>query len=177
VVGSEHKRETVLAQGADHVIAKSREALWPEAERLSPEGYHVVLDANGAETLRQSYAHLKPTGRLVVYGFHTMLSRGKDRPNWLKLAIDFLRTPRFNPLELTNDNKSVLAFNLSYLFDEMPLYHEAMSDLLEGLERGRLHALPVKALPFEEVREAHRLLHGGETVGKLVLTLPEGARS
>ena len=28
--------------------------------------------------LAQSYAHLRSTGRLVVYGFHTMLSRGSD---------------------------------------------------------------------------------------------------
>jgi NADPH:quinone reductase-like Zn-dependent oxidoreductase len=171
VVGSAHKRDTVLAQGADAVIVKSQEALWPAAERLCPDGYHVVLDANGAETLRESYAHLRPTGRLVIYGFHTMLSRGKDTPNWLKLAWDFLRTPRFNPLELTNDNKCVLAFNLSYLFDEMPLFHEAMSDLLGQLKAGHLRPLPVKALPLAEVREAHRLLHAGETVGKLVLTV------
>jgi NADPH:quinone reductase-like Zn-dependent oxidoreductase len=170
VVGAEHKRDTALAQGADAVIVKSRESLWPAAERLSPGGYHVVLDANGAETLRQSYAHLCPTGRLVVYGFHTMLSRGRDKPNWLKVAWDFLRTPRFSPLAMTDANKGVLAFNLSYLFDQMPLYHEAMGDLLAELAAGRLRPLALQKLPLEEVREAHRLLHGGETVGKLVLT-------
>jgi synaptic vesicle membrane protein VAT-1 len=172
VVGSEHKRDAALAQGADAVIVKSREALWPAAERLSPAGYHVVLDANGAETLRQSYAHLCPTGRLVIYGFHTMLSRGRDRPNWLKVAWDFLRTPRFSPLAMTNANKGVLAFNLSYLFDQMPLYQEAIAELLAELQAGRLRPLPVQSLPFEQVQEAHRLLHSGATVGKLVLTLP-----
>jgi NADPH:quinone reductase-like Zn-dependent oxidoreductase len=171
VVGAEHKRDTALEQGADGVIVKSREALWPAAERLCPDGYHVVLDANGAETLRQSYAHLRPTGRLVVYGFHTMLSRGSDRPNWFKVAWDFLRTPRFSPLAMTDANKCVLAFNLSYLFDQMPLYHEAMDELLAQLKAGRLRPLPVQTLPFDQVREAHRLLHGGATVGKLVLTL------
>lgn len=172
VVGAEHKREVALAQGADAVVVKSREPLWPTVERHCPDGFHCVLDANGAETLRQSYRHLCPTGRLVVYGFHTMLSRGKDRPNFLKLARDWLRTPRFDPLEMTNSNKGVLAFNLSYLFDEMPLYREAMTDLLRLLANGDVRPLPVKPVPFEDVAEAHRLLHGGETVGKLVLTLP-----
>jgi NADPH:quinone reductase-like Zn-dependent oxidoreductase len=72
---------------------------------------------------------------------------------------------------MTDANKGVLAFNLSYLFDEMPLYREAIGDLLGELAACKLRPLPVKRIPFEDVAEAHRLLHGGETVGKLVLTL------
>ncbi len=169
VVGSAHKVEVARAQGADAVIDKSQESLWESAERHAPEGYHVVLDANGAETLRQSYAHLRPTGRLVIYGFHSMLTRGKERPNWLKLAVDFLRTPSFRPLQMTDVNCGVLAFNLSYLFDELPLYAEAMSDLLDELERGKIRPLPVETLPLEQVAEAHRRLHSGESVGKIAL--------
>ena len=131
----------------------------------------MILDANGADTLRGSYRHLRSTGRLVVYGFHTMLSRGSDRPNYFKLLVQLLRTPSFHPLRMTNENKGVLAFNLSYLFDEMPLFHEAIADLLAGLERGELKPLPVTALPFEQVAEAHRLLHSGSTVGKIALVL------
>ena len=41
--------------------------------------------------------------------------RQGGRPGWLKLAWDYLRTPRFNPLDLTTDNTSVLAFNLSWI--------------------------------------------------------------
>ena len=54
----------------------------------------------------------------MVYGFHSMFSKGLGKPNWFKLLWDYLRTPRFNPLQMTNDNHSVLAFNLSYLFDK-----------------------------------------------------------
>ena len=86
------------------VIDKSSEPLWAAAERLAPEGYDVVLDANGVETLRQSYRHVASAGKLVVYGFHTMLPRQGGRPSYPKLAVDFLRMPRFNPLDLCNDN-------------------------------------------------------------------------
>ena len=60
-----------------------------------------------------------------------MMPRRGGRPNWPKLAIDFLRTPRYSPLSLTNDNKSVLAFNLSYLFDRVELLEDGMRGLLE----------------------------------------------
>src|SRR5687768_7030601 len=110
VVGSTHKVELVRALGADHVIDKSAEDLWKTAERISPEGYEVIADANGVETIKGSYRHLAATGKLVVYGFATMFDRNPSRGrfSWLKLAIGWLRTPRFDPLRMTNENRSVL---------------------------------------------------------------------
>ena len=131
----------------------------------------MVLDANGVSTLRGSFDHLKPTGRLVVYGFASMLPRGRGRPNWIKLAWDYLRTPRFNPLEMTSANKSVLAFNLSYLFEQEALFVHAMERLLDWVAEGRLNPPSITAFAFDEVAAAHRALESGTTVGKLVLTV------
>lgn len=170
VVGAAHKVDAVRALGADAVIDKRAEPLWPAAERLAPGGYEVVLDANGVETLRQSYQHLAPTGRLVIYGFHTMFPRsGRGRPRYLTLARDYVRTPRFDPFDMTTANKSVLAFNLSYLFDKAEILTEAMDDLTGWLAAGKLAAPRVTVYPLDDVAGAHRALESGSTVGKLVL--------
>jgi NADPH:quinone reductase-like Zn-dependent oxidoreductase len=169
VVGASHKVDPVRRLGAIDVIDKSREDLWQAAERISPEGYHVVLDANGVATLRKSYRHLAPVGKLVVYGFHSMLPREGGRPNRLRLLWDYMRTPRFNPFSLTTRNRSVLGFNLSFLFDRSELLHEAMDQLLRWVEEGKIQPLSVQAYPFEQVSQAHRDLESGQTVGKLVL--------
>ncbi len=169
VVGAPHKVEYVRSLGADAVIDKSSETLWRMVERLAPEGCDVILDANGAETLRQGYDHLAPAGRLVIYGFHSMLPRHGGRPNWPKLAWQWLRTPRFNPLDMTTTNRSVLAFNLSFLFDRKDILIEAMDWLLARAAAGQLKPAPTTVLPFAEVAEAHRRLESGETMGKLVL--------
>jgi NADPH:quinone reductase-like Zn-dependent oxidoreductase len=171
VVGGTHKVETARGHGADHIIDTSRQDLWSSAERIAPRGFDVILDANGARSLRQSYAHLGAPGRLVVYGFHTMFSRGRGRPSWPKLAVDSLRTPRFHPLRMAADNRSVLAFNLSYLFHEKEALSEAMVRLMAWLEAGRIRPLPTTTYPIEAVAEAHRALETGTTVGKLVLTM------
>lgn len=171
VVGGAHKVELASACGADHVIDKRSQPLWTRARELAPDGYHVVLDANGTETLKQSYRHLAPTGALVVYGFHTMLPRSGGRPRWGKLAVDWLRMPRFDPLQLTGDNKSVLAFNLSYLFDEQDLLQEALGELLSLVDAGVLPPPPVRSWPLERVADAHAALESGETTGKLALTM------
>ena len=174
VVGAAHKVDHVRALGADLVIDKSQGDLWRAAEQFAPAGYDVVLDANGAETIGASFRHLAPTGRLVVYGFATMLPRGKGagesgKPRWAKLAIDWLRTPRFDPLTMTNENKSVMAFNLSYLFDRPDLLAESMQALTAWVDEGKLPAPRVQTFPLDRVAEAHRAIESGTTIGKLVL--------
>ena len=169
VVGASHKVEVAKAVGADAVIDKSKEDLWTEARAHAPRGYDVVCDANGVATLRESYRHLRQAGKLVIYGFHTMMPKEGGKPNWPKLAVDWLRTPRFNPLDLTNDSKSVLAFNLSYLFDRTDLLELFVADLREWLEEGKIQAPPVGEYAFEDVARAHADIESGMTVGKLVL--------
>ena len=171
VVGGSRKVQVALDHGADHVIDTSRQDLWSSADKIAPRGFDVILDANGAASLRRSYAHLGAPGRLVVYGFHTMFRRGRGRPSWPKLAFEYLRTPRFQPLHMTAHNRSVLAFNLSYLFDEKEALAEAMARLLAWLEAGRIRLLPTTTYPIEAVAEAHRALETGDTFGKLVLTM------
>jgi len=168
VVGATHKVEHARRMGADAVIDKSAQALWPAAEALAPAGFDAIFDANGVATLGDSYAHLAPTGRLLVYGFHSMLPRD-GRLNWLKLARDWWRTPRFNPLHMTRDNKSVLAANLSFLQSHAPSLRAGMLWLLDRVEKGELQPLPVETWPLQQAAEAQRRLESGQTLGKLAL--------
>jgi synaptic vesicle membrane protein VAT-1 len=168
VVGSAHKVEVCRANGADHVIDKSASDLWREAERFAPEGYQAIFDANGVATLARSYAHLAPTGVLAIYGFHTMLPRN-GRLNWLRLAWHWLRTPRFSPLRMTQENRSVIAANLSFLQSQAPRLREGMQWLLERFAEGRLRPLPVETFPLANAADAQRRIESGASVGKLAL--------
>lgn len=169
VVGGAHKVALAKELGCDHVIDKSSEDLWRRAEAISPMGFDHVLDANGVSTLRESYEHLARPGKLVVYGFAAMMPKTGGRPSWLKLAADYVRTPRFDPLAMTKDSRSVLAFNLSYLFDRMDILEEGMVLLDACLRDGSFVPPPVQAYPLDDVARAHRDIESGKTVGKLVL--------
>jgi synaptic vesicle membrane protein VAT-1 len=169
VVGASHKVEYVRQLGANAIIDKSTQSLWGEAERLCPDGYDLVFDANGPETLAQSYAHLKPTGKLLVYGFHTMLPRQGGRINYVKAALGMLKMPRFNPLSMTTENKGVVAFNLSFLFGRIDLLQAAVSDLTAWVETGKIAVPKVRSFALADVAHAHQALESGETTGKLVL--------
>ncbi|HWS28086.1 MAG TPA: zinc-binding dehydrogenase, partial [Xanthomonadales bacterium] len=168
VVGGAHKREAALAAGCDAVIDKARDELWLHARTFSPAGYQAIFDANGVSTLGQSYRYLAPTGRLLIYGFASMLPHD-GRLNWFKLAWDWLRTPRYNPLSMTRDNKSVLACNLSFLSGKAERLREGMLWLLERFADGRLTPPPITTFPLDRAADAQRAIESGRTVGKLVL--------
>jgi NADPH:quinone reductase-like Zn-dependent oxidoreductase len=169
VVGGAHKVEAARAAGAAFVIDYKSQDLWREAERLAPGGFDLVMESNGGHTLRKSYEHVSPAGRLLVYGFASMMKRGGG-VSFFKLAWSYLRMPRFNPLKMVDKNISVSCFNLSYLFELETLLGDAVAELLAWEREGALPAPPITEYPLDAVADAHRSLESGETVGKLVLT-------
>jgi len=174
VVGAGHKLSIVRDLGADAVIDKSTHDLWLAAEQQSPQGYDVILDANGVETLGKSYSHLAPAGKLVIYGFHSMLPKQGGLPGKLGLVRDYLRTPRFSPFDLTTRNRSVMGFNLSFLFDKTATLTRGLQQLILWVNEGALRPPAVTTYPMDAVAAAHRDLESGQTVGKLVLTCDQG---
>jgi NADPH:quinone reductase-like Zn-dependent oxidoreductase len=74
---------------------------------------------------------------------------------------------------MTRDNKSLIAFNLSYLFDRMDLLKASMRDLMLWVAEGKIQAPALQTYPFEKVADAHRALESGKTVGKLILKFGE----
>lgn len=168
-VSSAGKVGGVQALGAERVVVREPGRLWRAVEEWAPDGVDVILDANGVETLAEGYKHLAPAGRLVVYGHASMLDRGGARTPLWKLAWRWLRTPRWNPLDMTTANKSVLAFNLSFLFDRTDVLRAAMGFLMARVVEGRLAPLPVTEFALARVADAHLALESGTTTGKLVL--------
>jgi NADPH:quinone reductase-like Zn-dependent oxidoreductase len=169
VVGSSLKVESAIKMGADVVIDRSNQDLWKEVEAHVPEGCDVILDGNGASTLKQGFKHLKPTGKLIAYGFHSMFPKKHGVPNYLKLLVDYLRTPRFSPLSMHIKNKSLVTFNLSFLFDRKDLLQITMKSLKGMLEEGAVKLPEITEYPFDSVIRAHKDLQSGTTKGKLVL--------
>ncbi len=170
VVGHTNKIDAAKNAGATHIIDKSKEDLWQKAEEFSPDGYNMILDANGVSTLMESYRHISPTGRLLVYGFASMFSHS-GKKNWLKLIWDYVRTPRFNPFDLTGANKTISGFNLIYLFEKVDLFQNIMTQLLMWDSKKLFPPMPVSTFPFEDVVKAHQTLESGKTVGKLALCI------
>ncbi|MBI3563581.1 MAG: zinc-binding dehydrogenase [Elusimicrobia bacterium] len=168
VVGSAGKVGAARAAGADAVVVRGPD-LWRDIDRAAPGGFDAVFDANGVTTPRPGFDRLKPGGRLVVYGFAEMMPRG-GRPSWPRLAWNWLRIPRFSPLEMTGTNRAVMGFNVVYLTERAELAKTGFDAVARWAAEGRLPKPPVTAFPASDAAGAHRALESGTTVGKLVLT-------
>jgi len=169
VVGQTDKVKIAKDMGADFVIDKSKQDLWHEVEKIAPDGLDAVLDGNGYITLRDGLKHLRANGKLIAYGFHSMFPRRRGFPNPLKIAVDYFRTPRFNPLGMHDKNYSLVTFNLSFLFHRTDMLKIAVDDLYQWFKEGKISLPPITTYPFTDSAQAHRDLQSGKTVGKLVL--------
>lgn len=171
VVGRDAKRRFLIEQHGlptESVILREPRRFGAQLERalaaLDAPGFDCVLDAVMGPTFRPAFDRLAPEGRYVLFGAAGFMSRGA-RPNYLRLALDYLRRPRLDPLAMISA-KGLLAFNLIWLWDRADRLPAAWA----GLERLAARAPHVGAtLPFDRAPEALRLLQGGETIGKVVL--------
>ena len=172
VVGRSSKVDAAKALGCDVVIDKSQENLWEVASKASPDGYIMICDANGVSTLHQSYMHLAPTGRLIVFGFHTNLPMGNDMLSpveWLRMAVKMATLPKFDAMDLTTSNKSVLGFNLSFFTEEIDLMGELYDQIGTWISEGKLECPRIVEMDLETVDDAHELIQSGKSVGKIII--------
>jgi NADPH:quinone reductase-like Zn-dependent oxidoreductase len=172
VVGRTAKVQEAKELGCDVVIDKSTEDLWAKAEQASPKGYATIIDANGVATIQKSYDYLAPTGRLIVLGFHTNLPVGKDSLSplqWIKMALNMSKMPKFDPMDMTSSNKAVLAFNLSFFSEEREMLATLFTQILDWVKDGKLQCPRVVEMPMKDIGEAHQLIQSGKTIGKIVL--------
>jgi len=164
-VRSRKKKEFLQEQGFSHILVRSSNFLQELQQELSGAPLHLVLDAIGGKVQQESFEALAPMGRLVIFGAATF-TPGKNRPNFLKLLWHYLKRPKFDPLQMISANKSILAFNLIWLWQEWQLFHSILQEI---------NQLAIKApyvghsYPFEKAHEALEILRSGKTIGKVVL--------
>lgn len=145
--------------GADAVVDYTRPD-WPERVRAltGGRGVDVLLEMSGGPVLAEGLGCLAPFGRAIVYG---MASREP-----LRLDDATLRRFFYDP----SPNQSLHVFNLGLWFGLRPAAAgAALQELIGYAASGRLRVAVGQTLPLARAAEAHRLLEGRQSVGKLIL--------
>ena len=131
------------------------------------DGFDLVLDAVAGPFFEPAYRRLRPAGRMVIYGAADLMPAGA-RTNWLKLAARYLARPRVDPINMVSANRSVMGFNLIWLWDQADRLPEAYAGLARAITRpphvGR-------RFPFADAPVAMRYLQSGASVGKVVIEI------
>lgn len=171
-VGREGKRELLVTRCGlrpEQVIVRDRRNFGAQLDRalesLNATGFDVVFDAVAGPFVFPAYERLRPEGRLVVYGAADFMPPGA-RPNRFRLGLRYLRRPRIDPLRMMSENRSVMAFNLIWLWeqaDRLPKAYEALDGLI------LTPPFVGRRFSFDEAPAAMRYLQSGDSMGKVVL--------
>jgi NADPH:quinone reductase-like Zn-dependent oxidoreductase len=164
-VGSPHKLDFLRQEGYDEGIVRSQNFKKDLENALDGRELHLIMECIGGKILEQGYEILAPQGRMIVYGSARYGSVG-NRPNYLKLLYYYLTRPKIDPQKMPEHNKSVMGFNLIWLYDRAELMHQLLGELSQ-LSLGKPHV--GHTFEFQELKDAILKFQTGKTIGKVVV--------
>ncbi|HEX5896736.1 MAG TPA: medium chain dehydrogenase/reductase family protein [Thermoleophilaceae bacterium] len=168
---SPSKHEAIRGFGVDHPIDYRTHDVVDEVRRVSGEERPIdlALDAIGGRSFKQSFALLRAGGRLVCFGASEVQAGERRSP--LRALRVIAQMPRFNPLKLMRESKSVIGLNMLTLWDAKQSLDELIGPLRDWIEDGSLRPVVAKEFRLDDGAAAHRYVHERSNVGKVVLTL------
>ncbi len=150
-VGTPEKAELAKAAGADHVILYRQVDFGDEVERIAGErALDVVYDGVGQSVFRRSLSLLRTRGTMATFGN----ASGPVEP--------------ISPLDLAPS----LYLTRPSLFHHIATREDLVrrsGDLFSWIADGELDVRIGARLPVSEAAEAHRMLEGRQTTGKVIL--------
>jgi len=165
---SPSKHQFLAERGLDHPIDYRGQDWLPILKDLTHgRGVDLILDPIGGAHWKKSYAALRHTGRLGMFGVSTASANGLTGK--LKLVKAALQMPRFHPLGLLNKNRGVFGLNLGHMWHEPDKVRVWMQEILKGVDEGWIRPHVDRSFTFDQAGEAHKYLEQRKNIGKVVL--------
>lgn len=165
VVGNASKLDLLKQEGFDRTIVRGKTFKTDLRTALDGRPLNLVLETTGGKYFYASYHAMAPMGRLIAYG-SAQFTPASHRPNYVSLLFRYLLRPRVDPLTMIKSNKSVMGFNLIWIYEQK----ELMKAMLSDIEALHLPAPRVgHRFDFYQMNEALALFKSGTTTGKVVL--------
>ncbi|HEX6199013.1 MAG TPA: quinone oxidoreductase [Thermoanaerobaculia bacterium] len=153
---TEEKAERARSAGADHVIRYTEEDFVEETKRLTGgDGVDLAIDGVGRATFEGSVAATRVRGHVILFG----QASGEPEP--------------IRPRRLLGSRTLTCASLFDYARGRAEMLARA-AEVFGWHAAGRLEAHIDRVLPLARADEAHRLLEGRQTTGKLLLEPGEG---
>jgi len=164
-IGSESKRNFLINEDYDSVIVRGNDFGKQLKSALEERKLNLVLESIGGKVFEESFKALASSGRIIIYGGAHFMSQS-SRPNYFNVFYKFLTRPKVDPLSLSNINKSVMGFNLIYLWDRPD---ELNTMAIEILKMNLKPPHIGKVFSFKHLIEALRYFQTGRSIGKVVV--------
>ncbi|NBU96904.1 MAG: alcohol dehydrogenase [Spirochaetia bacterium] len=164
-VGDTNKISILKSEGYDGYIVRSNNFYKDLQSSLQGRDLNLVLECIGGQIFKDSYKLLASGGRLITYGSANFTPE-KSHPNWINVIQNYLLRPKLDPLSMTSQNKSVMGFNLIWMWDKI----EELSGLLKEVLALELKPQLIgNEFPFEDAKGALNYFKSGKSIGKVIL--------
>lgn len=152
-VGSPDKAHLASGAGADHVILYRDEDFGDAVERIGGRRpLHVIYDGVGQQTFERGLQVLAPRGMMVTFGNASGPVEPLAPLRLMQGGSLFLTRPTLGDYTLTREALEARA-----------------NDVFTWIAEGRLDVRIGERLPLARAADAHRLLEGRGTTGKVLL--------
>ncbi len=166
-VGNNSKIDFLKDEGYDDVIVRDNNFSKNLEQSLGERKLNIVLESIGGKIFKESFDLLSPTGRIIIYGGAQFMSHSA-RPNYLKLLFQYLTRPKVDPLSLSDTNRSIMGFNLIYLWDRPEEMKRMLTDILNfNLKKPYIGS----TFSFDKLPDALKHFQSGKTIGKVVVRI------
>ncbi len=150
-----NKRDALLAEGADHVIATEEEDLVERVEQITGgKLVRTVFDPVAGSFLEKLAKVTAREGTIFEYG-----------------ALSMEPTP-FPLMDAIGKAIGVRGSSLSQVSRDPEKLAKAKRYVVERLEDGRFKPKIAKSFPLAQAREAYQYLASNQQIGKVVITVP-----
>jgi synaptic vesicle membrane protein VAT-1 len=162
-------KHAFLKQRGLHEAIDYRTQDWTrELARLTDQrGVELVTDPIGGNHWKKSYAALRSSGRLGMFGISTATDSKLIGP--LRLLPTALGMPFFHPIALMNSNRSVFGVNLGHMWHEADKIRVWMEAILQGVANGWVRPHVDSSFSFGQAGDAQRYMEERRNTGKVVL--------
>ncbi len=164
--GSEEKLDFLRKLGVQHPINyRDRDYYRAAKNLLGTYRLDATFNSIAGKTLRKDFRLLGAGGTLVLYGAASRV--GKRSGMWSGLQLLF-GTGFFSPLSLIMGSKSIVGVNILKIGDRKPeRIAEALKNIVAAAQSDEIVPTVGGVYSIGELNEAHSLLEGRSTIGKL----------
>ena len=138
--------------------------------RKSTDGVGVdhVLDPIGGDHLVRSLSACREGGNVYTFGMSSFAPSEKRRP--IRTALAWLRRTEIDPLRLMARNRALFGVHMG-TWSRQDVILGQMERLVQGVAEGHLDPVIDRVFPIEQAAAAHRHMHDGKNVGKVLFSM------
>lgn len=166
-VGDANKIEKIRNENVDYVIVRDNSFIKHLKEILNDRKIDLLLESLTGKYFKDTFNLLAPQGRAIIYGASNFATHTAF-PNYLELAYKYFTRPKVDILKLIEQNRSVMGFNLIWLYEKGEYLKSLLNEIIElNLQKPYIGEI----FNFNHMHEAIRKFQSGKTFGKVVVKI------